>query len=55
MTKTKDVIYVELYDRQEVEIVTAWLTAKMRRVTDRQRKAKDNVEHLRKIMERKCL
>ena len=49
MAKSKDVIYVEMYDAEEVRIVTEWLTAKMRRVTDRQRKAKDNAEHLRKI------
>ena len=49
MCKTKDVVLVELYDAEEVRIVTEWLTAKMRRVTDRERKAKDNAEHLRKI------
>ena len=52
MCKTKDVVLVELYDAEEVRMVTEWLTAKMRRVADRQRKQDDNRNHLRKIAEK---
>ena len=49
MAKTKDVVLVEIYDREFAEIVTAHLTAKLRRKNDRERKAEDNREHLAKI------
>lgn len=38
MSKTKDEIFVEMYDRQDVEMVLEHLRKKTRRVADRKRK-----------------
>ena len=51
--KTKDMVLVELYDREEVRMVTEFLERKTRRVADRERKAADNMEHLAKIAMKK--
>lgn len=47
--KSKDVILVDLYNKQDVEMVLNYLRKKQMRVRDRERKAEDNREHLRKI------
>lgn len=47
--KTKDVVLVELYDAEEVRIVTEYLRKKQMRQRDRERKIADNREHLAKI------
>ena len=49
MSKTKDEIYVELYDAEIVRIVTAHLEAKYRRKADLERKDTDRKNHLRKM------
>ena len=49
MAKTKDVVLVEIYDREIVELVTAHLEAKLRRKNDLERKDTDRKNHLRKI------
>lgn len=49
MAKTKDVVLVEIYDREFAEIVTAHLTAKYRRKADLERKDTNRMNHLRKI------
>lgn len=49
MAKTKDVVLVEIYDREIVELVTAHLEAKLRRRNDLERKDTDRRNHLRKI------
>ena len=54
MAKTKDVVLVEIYDREFAEIVTAHLKAKLRRKNDLERKDTDRKNHLRKIAERRC-
>lgn len=48
MAKTKDVVLVEIYDREIVELVTAHLEAKLRRKNDLERKDTDRRNHLRK-------
>lgn len=48
MAKTKDVVLVEIYDREIVELVTAYLEAKLRRKNDLERKDTDRRNHLRK-------
>ena len=47
--KTKDVLLVELYDREEVRMVLTYLRKKQMRQRDLERKQRDNREHLRKI------
>lgn len=54
MEKSKDVVLVEIYDREFAEIVTAHLEAKLRRKADLERKDTDRKNHLRKIAERRC-
>ena len=54
MAKTKDIILMEIYDREFAEIVTAHLEAKLRRKNDLERKDTDRKNHLRKIAERRC-
>ena len=49
MAKTKDMVLVDLYNRQDVAMVLAYLRKKQMRQRDRERKAEDNAEHLRKI------
>lgn len=53
MSKTKDEIFVELYNRQDVEMVLNYLRKKQMRQHDRKRKAEDNAEHLAKIAMKK--
>lgn len=49
MAKTKDVVLVEIYDREIAEIVTEHLEAKLRRKNDLERKDTDRKNHLRKM------
>ncbi len=53
MTKSKDVVLVELYDAEEVRMVTDYLRKKQMRMIDRERKMADNAEHLAKIAMKK--
>ena len=48
MAKTKDVVLMEIYDREFAELVTAHLEAKLRRKNDLERKDTDRRNHLRK-------
>ena len=52
--KSKDVILVDLYNAEEVRMVLDHLRKKQLRVRDRERKAEDNAEHLRKLREKRC-
>ena len=52
--KSKDVILVDLYNAEEVRMVLNYLRKKQMRVRDRERKAEDNREHLRKLREKRC-
>ena len=53
MEKTRDQIYVELYDAEDVRMVTEYLRKKQMRIRDRERKMADNAEHLAKIAMKK--
>ena len=53
MSKTKDMVFVEMYDRQDVEMVLNYLRKKQMRMIDRERKMADNAEHLAKIAMKK--
>ena len=55
MEKSKDVVLVEIYDREFAEIVTAHLTAKYRRKNDLERKDTDRKNHLRKITQKRSV
>ena len=53
MSKNKDVVLVELYDAEEVRMVTEHLRKKQMRVADRERKQADNLIHRRKIAQKR--
>ena len=55
MAKTKDVVLVEIYDRDFAEIVMAHLEAKLRRKNDLERKDTDRRNHLRKITQKRSV
>lgn len=52
MSKTKDMVLVDLYNAEEVRMVLEHLREKTRRVADRERKIADNKNHQRKIAEK---
>jgi len=53
VSKNKDVVLVELYDAEEVRMVTEHLRKKQMRVADRERKQADNLIHRRKIAQKR--
>lgn len=53
MSKTKDMVLVDIYNAEIVRMVTDHLTAKQNRRMDLERKQRDNREHLAKIAMKK--
>ena len=50
---SKDELFVELYNAEDVAIITEYLNRKFKHEVRRSRKIADNKEHLRKLAEKR--